>query len=341
MRLLFLIVLCVVVAVRIAPAEAACTLTSTREPCLSPWLDEGAALPIASSAAAAAPDHRVRAIATVGALYVGFSGWAYLAWYRNVPSLGAFEWGRDGYFGRNTYAGGADKLGHAWATMVLSRATTGMLRWGGWGRTSSAVIGSALGWALFLAVEVKDGYYYRFSRGDEVMNTAGAVLSALLTTQPRLDALLDFRVAYAPSDEYIGLWRGEYYGSKKGNSLNIAEDYSGETYFLALHLDAVPRPRATPRAVAAVLDYVDLGVAFQTRKYKPDAPPDAVPTQTLFLGATVNLQRVLDRTLGTGGRRARRGAAVGRAISEVFALPYTIAPVIGVRRSATGPAPEQ
>lgn len=337
MRALIVLGLAAVLAVRSAPAAAECTLRgSTNEPCLSPWTDEGAALPIAP--APPPPDHRVRAMATVGGLYLGFSAWTYFAWYRNVPSLGDFEWGHDGFFGRNTYAGGADKLGHAWATMVLSRATTGVLRWGGWGQTSSAIAGSALGWALFLSVEIKDGFYYRFSPGDALMNTAGAVMSALLTTQPRLDALVDFRVAYSPSDEYIGLWRGEYYGSKKGNSLNIAEDYSGETYFLALHLGALPRPRATPRWVALALDYVDLGLAFETRKYKPDAPPDAVPTQTLYLGATINLQRVLDRALG---RRAPGVRGVGNAILEVLAPPYTIAPVVGVRRAASGPAPEQ
>lgn len=322
------------------PAAADCTLTKAEGPCLSPWLHEGATVPV--ERAAAPGDHRLAAAATVGGIYLAFSTWAYLAWYRDVPALAEFGWGGDGYFGRNTYAGGADKLGHAWANLVLARATTGVLRWGGFGRAPAAIAGSALAWGLFLAVEVKDGFYYKFSPGDALMNTAGAALSALMVMVPEVDRLLDFRVEYWPSPEYLGLWRGEYNGPRKGNSLNVAEDYSGETYFLALHLAAVPRPKATPRWASQVLDYVDVGVGFEARRYKPDAPPEAIPTQRIFLGVTVNLQRVIDRALdGRPSRAARATRAVSHHVLEYLAPPFSIVPVLDAQRSATGPAPEQ
>lgn len=335
-----LIALGLATTVGVHPASAACGLTRGDEPCLEPWLDRGAAVPFTEPPPP--PDHRLGAALGVGALYAGFSTWAYLAWYRDVESLDEFGWGGDGWFGRNTYAGGADKLGHAWATMVLARATTGVLRAGGYTRVPSAVAGSALSWALFLAVEVKDGFYYRFSPGDLTMNTAGAVFALLATTVPAVDRWLDFRVEYWPSDEYLGLWRGEYNGPKKGNSLNIAEDYSGETYFLGLHLGAVPLPRATPAWLAAGLAYVDVGVGFATRKYKPDAPPEAIPTQHVFVGLTVDLQHVLARTLGGRRSRAARAArAIGTNLFEVLAPPFSILPVVGPTRAASGPAPEQ
>ncbi|MBK9037173.1 MAG: hypothetical protein IPL61_39000 [Myxococcales bacterium] len=159
---------------------------------------------------------------------------------------------------------------------------------------------------------------------------------------PALDRWLDFRVQYFPSDEYLGLWRGEYNGPKKGNSLNIAEDYSGETYVLALHLGAVPRPRATPRAVATALDYLDLGVGFESRKYKPDAAADAVPSQRLFLGVTLDLQHVLDGALGgRPSRAARVTRAIGRNLFEYVAPPFALVPVVSSTRDASGPAPPQ
>jgi hypothetical protein len=331
-------------------ARAGCTRVATGEACPSPWLDQGATLtltfdpadtlgtPTDPTATAAAPrrrDHRLASAAALGGLYLGFSTWAYFAWYRNQPSLGNFEWGLDGYFGRNTYAGGADKVGHAWANLVLARASSGVLRWGGWDRTTAAILGSSLAWSLFLFVEVRDGYYYRFSPGDAVFNTAGALLAAAFEIHPRLDELFDFRVAYAPSPEYLGLWRGEYHGSKKGNSLNIAEDYSGQTYVAALHLGALPWPASTPRAARTALDHLDLAVAFETRRYKPDAVPGTVPTQELYLGIALNLQHVLDRT--TRGRPR----TIGRAIVEHLVPPYTTLPVVSSMRSSTGPAPQQ
>ena len=327
-------------------AAAECRLDGSGEPCRSPWLDEGADVrslepspPVAETAAAAGnarPDHRARSLVIVGGLYAGFMTWAHFAWYRGKADHG-FIVNDDGYFGANTYAGGADKLGHAWANLVLGRASSRVLRREGWGDTSAAILGGSLAWTLFLFVELKDGYVYAFSPGDMWFNTAGAVLGALQEMYPRLDELVDFRVAYAPSDEYLGLWRGEYHGSKKGNSLNIAEDYSGQTYYLALHLGAVPGVDRAPRPVATALSYLDVGVAFESRKYKPDAPPGSVATQEVFLGVTLDLQKLSDRAL----REHRTSRKIAHGVLEVMSPPYTIVPVVSQSRSADGPPPQQ
>ena len=207
---------------------------------------------------------------------------------------------------------------------------------------ASALAGAALSWALFLAVEVKDGFYYKFSPGDLVFNSAGAALAAALALAPQLDRLFDFRVQYWPSAEYLGLWRGEYNGPKKGNSLNVAEDYSGQTYVLALHLGAIPRPRATPDVVATALDYLDIGVGFATRRYKPDAPAGAIPSQHLTVGVTLDLQHVLARVLGgRPSRAARRARAFGDTVFEYLSPPFALVPVVTLDRTAAGPAPPQ
>lgn len=339
--------------VRAAAAE--CRLDAPGEPCRSPWLDQGASIsaldpskpaPAVSTGAdaeagaavaeAEPEDHRVRSLLIVGGLYAGFMTWAQFAWYRGKVDHG-FQVGEDGYFGPNTYAGGADKLGHAWANMALGRASSRVFRSQGWGKTGSAIVGSASAWTLFAFVEVKDGYVYNFSPGDMVFNTAGALMGTLQDLSPRFDELVDFRVAYAPSDEYLGLWRGEYYGSKKGNSLNIAEDYSGQTYYLALHLGALPKVKDAPQPLATALTYLDVGVAFETRKYKPDARPGSVATQELFLGVTLDLQRMSDRAL----RRQRIPRKVMHGVLEVFSPPYTIVPVVSQSRAADGPPPQQ
>ena len=331
------LVLAAAVAAASAPRAAADCTRASGEPCATPWLDQGATLTSLEPGPTDAPprDHRLASAAVLGGLYLGFSTWAYFAWYRNQPSLGEFEIGKDGWFGRNTYAGGADKLGHAWANLVLGRASTSLLRWGGWERDTAAIMGNTLAWSLFLFVEVRDGYYYRFSPGDAAFNSAGALVGALFVMYPRLDELFDFRVAYSPSPEYLGLWRGEYNGPKKGNSLNIAEDYSGQTYVAALHLGALPWPESTPPRVRTALEYLDLGVGFRTRRYKPDAVEGTIPTQELYLGVALNLQAVLDRTVGGKPRRT------GRAIVEHLTPPFTMLPVVSGTRTSTGPAPEQ
>jgi hypothetical protein len=97
----------------------------------------------------------------------------YFAWYYDQPRLSGFAVGGDGYFGENTYAGGADKLGHAWANAALTRGGAELLRWGGWRPGPAALISAGLSWTLFAFVEIKDGYYYQLSPGDMLANTAG------------------------------------------------------------------------------------------------------------------------------------------------------------------------
>ncbi len=314
---------------RLAPSAGVAS-----EPCLqlaapSPWVDEGAAPAAFAPRVTAARDRRVLSLGALGGIYVAFSTWAYFAWYHGKPDLPEFTVGGDGYFGEHTYAGGADKLGHAWANLALSRATTELLRWGGWSRGEASVLASSLSWLLFAFVEIKDGYYYQLSPGDMYANTAGAALSALMVNVPAVDRAIDFRVEVWPSPEY----RHEF---RDGN-VNIAEDYSGQTYFLAYHLSALPRAVKPPPPFAGWLDYVDLGVGFQARRYKPD-PPDGVPRglrrQDLFLGVTIDLQRVVDRVLGgrtSGAARVTR--AIGHGLLEVFSPPSTIVPLVGVGRS--------
>jgi|JI10StandDraft_1071094.scaffolds.fasta_scaffold02649_9 hypothetical protein len=335
-----------------AVAAPRCSLAALHDPCddatpaprsdratpvASPWLAEGPPPPWMAPAIERGPgDHRVGSMAALGGLYASFATWMYFAWYHDQPRLSGFAVGGDGYFGENTYAGGADKLGHAWANLALTRGGAELLRWGGWRSRTASVISASLSWSLFLFVEIKDGYYYQLSPGDMVANTVGAALGAAMTEWPALDRLIDLRVSYWPSPEYRSIVDGTFTGNDRINSVNIAEDYSGQTYFLAVHLGAVPRPAATPRWLGSALDYVDLGVGFHATKYKPD-PPDDPPylrRQRLFLGATIDLQRLVDRGLrGRRHRAARVTGAIGHGVLELLSPPFVILPLASTSRS--------
>ena len=114
----------------------------------------------AAPAAEATPDRRWWAVGGMGAIYVPLTVWSYFAWYHDVADLPDFKFGGDGFFGPRTYAGGADKLGHFWINLALTRSTSALLRWGGFGRTTSAIAAASASWAFFFFVEIKDGFYF-------------------------------------------------------------------------------------------------------------------------------------------------------------------------------------
>lgn len=307
----------------------------------SPWIDLA---PSKILALRPAPDeprgHKIAAALTLAGLYAGFATWTYFAWYRKgcrpePHPCSDFVWGKDGLFASDTYAGGADKLGHAWATLGLARLGTEMLhQWGGYDRRASVLIGTGLSQALFAGVEVRDGFTYQFSYGDFAFNTLGAALAFAQSTWPRVDELIDFRVQYLPSAAYRARFRD--------GDIDVAEDYSGQTYLLALHLGGIHRLRDARWGWWA--RYVDVAIGFETRGYKPDPPYTIDPSdpekqdyphrQTLFLGVTLNAQGVFDRLLG---RRAPRTRKVLHGLFEVFNLPATTLPVLEGTRRPEGP----
>jgi hypothetical protein len=167
----------------------------------SPWIDLAPSKVLALRSVPDEPrDHKLAAALTLGGLYAAFTTWTYFAWYRKgcrpePKPCKDFLWGKDGAFGPNTYAGGADKLGHTWATLGLARLGTEMLhQWGGYERRTSTIVGTALSEALFAGVEVRDGFSYQFSYWDFAFNTIGAALAFAQSTWPRVDQLVDFRV---------------------------------------------------------------------------------------------------------------------------------------------------
>jgi hypothetical protein len=296
----------------------------------TPWIDQGTS-PLAGAGdvpEAHAAGHPVAAALTLGGLYAGFTTWTYFAWYRKHKALDQFKWGGDGWVGSRTYAGGADKFGHAWATMSLARLGTELLyQWGGYSRTTSALVGTALSEALFLGVEVKDGFFYEFSFSDATSDTLGALAALALSLSPRLDELFDYRVQYWPSPAY----RRQF----DGGNVNIAEDYSGEIYLVALHLGAIHALR--DYKWGGWSRFVDVAAGFGTTGYKPDPPsrmlPDYEHHQNLYLGVSLNAQGLLDWLLDG---RSEPGRRIAHGVFEVFNAPSTFVPLIQDSRTPTG-----
>ena len=95
-----------------------------------------------------------------------FSTYAYFAWFRGKENRGmgiTF----DG-FGVTGYAGGADKLGHAWTGYLLSRATTGFLTTAGWPRLESSIVAASISQVFFTLSEFEDSLIYQFEISDVI-----------------------------------------------------------------------------------------------------------------------------------------------------------------------------
>jgi hypothetical protein len=276
------------------------------------------------------PDHHASlakpaAAAIVTALYAGYATWSYFAWYRDADSS-AFHHEDSTGFRLQSYAGGADKLGHFWATYALARATTELLSAGGWNHRASSLWGSGLAGITFLLTELEDGFTVGFDNEDMIANTAGAAFALLLSNSPTLDRLLDFRLEYVPSPPYRRDVRTR-------SSLDVAQDYTGQSYMLALHLDAVPRVASTKWT--RWTRYVDVVLGFETRNFSP-APFDLadLPRQRLYGGFAINMQRVLSSLFcDCTGRRIATG------IFEVASLPYTTLPVVDAERTREPASP--
>src|SRR5690606_27530849 len=114
---------------------------------------------------------------------------------------------------------------------------------------------------------------------------AGAALAVLMDNVPALDRLFDFRLQYFPSRDFRRAVR-------KHGSVDVGQDYTGQSYIFALHLGALPG--LADRDWGYWSRFVDLAVGFEAHHYAP-APEVRVapPRQTLYAGIAVNMQGVL------------------------------------------------
>ncbi len=294
-----------------------------------------AAKPAATSEVQIDRKHPTAAVATLSAAYVVFAAWSFVAWYRYHRPLSKYRWGGDGWLGVKTYAGGADKFGHAWATMALARLGTHILTSvGGFRRGRASLVSAGLSEALFTGVEVNDGFMYEFSFSDLTGDSIGMVLALLLDNSPRLQELFAYRVQYFPSRMYARKIAGTSPCPRTSCSRwNIAEDYSGQTYLAALHLGGI---HAVRNYVGNASRFVDVAVGFDSRHYRPTPDLDVAKPirQEVFMGLALNAQGFFDWLLeNRPSVAAQRTRKITHGLFEVFNLPFASLPLLRTGRS--------
>jgi len=237
---------------------------------------------------------------------VGFYGSKY--WWKDGLTSD-FHVIDEGWFGENTYAGGADKLGHVYTAYVGTRLLTKAFVWAG--NTPDAALGLSTKTILgtMLGIEILDGFSkaFSFSKEDAIADLVGATLGYHLEKNPELDKLLDFRVHYWPSEEAKSL--GEY---------DPIEDSSGQTYILALKAKGIPFLRKY-----ALARYLELAIGYGSRGYQP-GNGSFERSRHLYFGISLNMSEVLSRTVFRNNQTPGRMQRITDTTLKYIQLPGTV-----------------
>ena len=234
---------------------------------------------------------RNRNVILGGGLLIGWYGATH--WW-NAGLTGDFHTVNEGWFGPDTYAGGADKMGHLYfgytGTRLLARSFEGL----GNDPDHALWLGAVTTLGTLVAIETIDGYSkkWHFSNEDMVMNVAGTGLGILFERSPTLDRLLDFRLMYRPSST-----------ARQQGSIDPIGDYSGQTYLLVLKAAAIPGLRKY-----RPLRYLELAGGYGTRGFETSGALASPRVRHTYLGISLNLSEILDDTLFSDSMdsRARR-----------------------------------
>ncbi|HYH20003.1 MAG TPA: DUF2279 domain-containing protein [Azospirillum sp.] len=205
----------------------------------------------------------------------------------------SWDWGTagprfqdEGWFGRETGEGGADKLGHAWSAYALSHLFANRYEAWGYGRREAARYGALSGVGLMGLVEVGDAFSddYGFSYQDMLFNAVGAALGYVLWEYPEIHRKIDFRVEYNP------FRRGDY-------QADVFTDYNRLKYLIAVKADGFDAVRDP------LLKHLEFHVGFYARNYADHGGPGSADLreQHLYVGIGLNLTRLLAPHLNTGG----------------------------------------
>lgn len=210
----------------------------------------------------------------VGAVVVGW-GMASWDWGGGGPHLQD-----EGWLGRGTGEGGADKLGHMWSGYALSHLFAWQYdRWG-FGDRAAARLGAFSSAGLMGLIEVGDAFSdeYGFSVQDALFSTAGAALGYVLWREPDLAGKLDFRVEYDPFRS------GEY-------KADIFTDYDRLRYLLAVKGAGFEALADSPAR------FLEFQLGFYARNYDDYDPSRGTPDlreQHVYVGIGLNVAKLLE-----------------------------------------------
>lgn len=154
--------------------------------------------------------------------------WGVVNWDYGKRSMHASS---EGWFGKDTKHGGADKLGHFYMTYLLSHYFANLYSDFGYKKEKSIRQGAISAFILNSTMEVGDSFSsYGFSYEDFIINILGAYVGYYLLMHPEVNNIIDIRSEYKPTDKITS-----------GESYDLFTDYNGMKYLAAIKLDGFER----------------------------------------------------------------------------------------------------
>jgi len=228
-------------------------------------------------------------IAATGAVVLwGVAFWDY---FKANPQLG-----HEGWFGKDTHYGGADKFGHMYSTYLWSLGFASLYEYWGMDPEQSRIYGPLSGWMVQGLMELGDSFSdtQGFSYEDMVMNTAGAIFYYLREKYPSLKKKVDLRLEYLP--DFSG--KGDLFTQYNSMKYNFAIKFSG--------FDSLNK---------GILKYGELLVGYYTRGYQ-DHDHYAKRERVAYIGIGINLSEVFKKA---GWEKTGK-------IFNYYQMPYSYVP---------------
>lgn len=208
-------------------------------------------------------------------LGIGVINWWRLKSTKFTPEN--FNYWDRGWLGPDTYAGGHDKLGHFYSNYVCQYLVTAMYEGIGFSRNRAILASGLVTFVSFNLVELVDGFTpFGWEYGDTVFNIAGQ-LYAMGAQYYGWDQYLHLKASWVPSRSYF---------RENVKQYQFLEDYNGQRFFL------LARPAAFWRAAPVPLRYVEAGLYYESRGYRPKVKA-ALRQRDVGVAATLDISSIL------------------------------------------------
>ncbi len=153
---------------------------------------------------------------------------AFLAW--DWGETRRFRLGNEGWFGKGTYTGGADKLAHLYAHYVMMRVLWNVYDYTESGGPLKWAYSAGITGAIALGIEIGDGFCKNqngFSFVDLSMGFIGIGVAALLEQFPAVDGFISLSAGYIPT---------KYFRRHPRRLYLFLDDYSGWKFMANIKL---------------------------------------------------------------------------------------------------------
>ncbi|MCH9813021.1 MAG: YfiM family protein [Epsilonproteobacteria bacterium] len=197
-----------------------------------------------------------------------------------IITWGVFNWdygkrsmhtSSEGWFGKDTKNGGADKLGHFYTTFAFSHYFAYLYQGFGYTQHEASKQGAISSLLLNSVMEVGDAFStYGFSYEDFLINALGSYLGYYLLMHPSVNEKLDIRLEYKPTKRIT-----------QGDSYDIFTDYNGMKFVAVLKFDGFEMGRNN------FLKYFEFHTGYYTREKQNGIQRHP------YLGIGINLSHLL------------------------------------------------